>query len=228
LNSLWDQYNSLLILVGLWLVARKLSGERERLEERVDTLGQHVKVAVDAAHRAVAAAKEASEAIVTAATDSRAGQMNGAQMPSPIDSSEATYSNWERVSSIWGELKERIDLRIQEIPHKRVRAKYSRMPRRTYRNIINALLKDGVLGGVFGPKLIDLDRKYLALRFKPKEVTPQHVALFEDVLRIVNGTRALPPSTNESAEENGSETSAAAAQPRDDTDRTGAVARAAS
>jgi hypothetical protein len=45
--------------------------------------------------------------------------------------------------------------------------------------------------------LINLDRKYSALRFKSKEVTKADVELFEEVLRKANGTGALPPSSDE-------------------------------
>jgi hypothetical protein len=153
--------------------------------------------------------------------------MNGAYAPSPTQPSELDRANWNRVNSIWSELKDRIDLLISDIPQKRVRAKYSHMHRRTYQGIVAALLKDRVLEGVIGPKLSELDRKYSALRFKPKEVTPKDVALFEEVLRIVNGTRALPPIPTEPAGESAGEINEASSQPSY-TDGVGVETRAAS
>ncbi len=38
IKDLWGQYQGLVILAGLWLVARKLTRERERLGERVEPL----------------------------------------------------------------------------------------------------------------------------------------------------------------------------------------------
>jgi hypothetical protein len=109
-------------------------------------------------------------------------------MPTPLQPAEADNANWNRLNSIWSELKDRIDVLISEIPRKRVRAKYSRMHRRTYKHIIEALQKDGVLEGALGPMLIDLDRRYSALRFRPKEVTPEDVELFASVRQIINKT----------------------------------------
>jgi hypothetical protein len=216
LKSFWDQYNSLLVLVGLWLVARKLKGERERLEERVDTLGQHVKAAVEVSDSAIVAAKEASAAAkeasveilgaIAASTGSRAPLANGAHaVPNATKQQQETGdNNWKRVSEIWGELKDRIELKIQNISQKRVRAKYSRMPRRTYEDVITALRKDEVLKRGVALKLLQLDHEYKVLRFKPKDdVTAVQVAMFVEVQRIVNATRALPLLPNDEAEEVG-------------------------
>jgi hypothetical protein len=207
LKSFWDQYNSLLILLGLWLVARKLSGERERLEERVDTLGQHVKAAVEASDAAIVAAREASAAAKEASTEivgaiaASAGNrrpVNGAHAaPQPLESDD---NHWKRVSEIWSELKDRIELKIQNIPQKRVRAKYSQMHRRTYEDVITALRRDEVLKAGVALKLLQLDHDYKVLRFKPRDVTAAQAAKFVDVLRIVNATRALPPLPNEESE----------------------------
>ena len=65
-KGVWDQYQSIAIVIALWLVARKLGRERELIEERVDTLSQHVKAAIEASDAAIAAAKEASDGIVAA------------------------------------------------------------------------------------------------------------------------------------------------------------------
>ncbi len=237
-KNLWEQYNSILILVGLWLVARKLTRERGRLEERVATLGQHVKAAIEASDTAIAAAQEASAtakdasdrivAAITAAQPGRA-QVNGAQvapnaMPQPQLSEHA---NWERISDIWSELKDRIDLRIEDIPQKRVRSKYSHMGRRTYREIINALQKDGVLKPGIAVRLLQLDHEYQVLRFKPKDVSPAQVATFEEVLQIVNGSRALPPLPNEAIEDSAQATSVAVADPQSDTTQQSTTAPAA-
>jgi hypothetical protein len=152
---------------------------------------------MEAADGAIAAAREATDKLVTAMANARAGRTNGAQAPTPLQPAEPENTNWNRLSGIWGELKDRIDLLITEIPQKRVRAKYSRMHRRTYKHIIETLQKDGFLRGVLVDDLINLDRKYSALRFKPKEVTKADVELFEEVLRKANGTGALPPSSDE-------------------------------
>jgi Ser/Thr protein kinase RdoA (MazF antagonist) len=42
--------------------------------------------------------------------------------------------------------------------------------------------------------LLDLDRRYPVLRFRPKDITAEEVRLFEDVLRYVNTSGVLPPS----------------------------------
>jgi hypothetical protein len=207
-KDLWEQYNSLVILVGLWLVARKLSRERERLEERVDTLSQHVKVAKEASETAIVAAKEASDAIIMAVAasapgNSRPGQMNGSRMPSGASPHflEPDHTNWDRVNEIWGALKDRIELKIQGISHKSVRNKYSHMPRRTYRKIITALQEDGVLRSGIANRLRDLDHQYQVLRFKARHVTTEQVAMFMEVQQMVDGQRALPALPDEPAQE---------------------------
>jgi hypothetical protein len=207
-KELWEQYNSLLILVGLWLVARKLGRERERLEERVDTLSQHVKVATDASDAAIISAKEASETIVaavaaSASSSNRSGPVNGARVPASATPQllQTDHTNWERVNEIWSELKDRVELTIQSISHKSVRNKYSKMPRRTYRDIITALRKDGVLTPGVAIELLRLDHQYPVLRFKARQVTPQEVETFVEALQKINATRVLPPLPTERLEE---------------------------
>ena len=209
-KDLWEQYNSLVILIGLWLAARKLSRERERLEERVDTLSQHVKVAKEASETAIVAAKEASDAIIAAVAastpgSSRGGQVNGSRDPSGVVPQllEPDHTNWDRVNEIWGEIKDRIELKIQSISHKSVRNKYSHMPRRTYLKIITALQEDGVLRPGIANRLRDLDHQYQVLRFKARHVTPEQVATFVEVQQIVDGQRALPPLPDEPLQEPG-------------------------
>jgi hypothetical protein len=216
-KSLWDQYNSIIILVGLWVVARKLRDERERIEERVDTLSQHVKAAAEASDAAIAAAREAADAIMAAISESRSGRAtaNGALVaPSAMPQLQPSdYANWDQVNKIWSEIKERIELKVQDIPQQKVRTKYSRMPRRTYHNIINALRNDGLLKPVHVVlKLLELDHEYQVLRFKPKDVATKDVAKFVEALQIVNGTRALPPLPSGPADEPDPESSAAAIQ----------------
>ena len=132
-------------------------------------------------------------------------------MPPPHPSN---YANWERISDIWGELKDRIDLRIEAIPQKRVRSKYSHMGRRTYREIINALQKDGVLKPGIAVRLLQLDHEYQVLKFKPKDVSPAQVATFQEALQIINGSRALPPLPNEGIDEPVPATDVAVTEPQ--------------
>ena len=117
----WHRYESIIIIViALWLVARKISRERQRLEERVNTLSQHVKAAIDASDTAVVKAQQASDTIVGALasfnrqTSAESAATNGAIRQ---QAAEGSYANWERISEIWSNLKERIDLKIEDIPH---------------------------------------------------------------------------------------------------------------
>lgn len=202
-KGLWSQYESIIIVIALWLVARKLGRERGRLQERVDTLAQHVKAATDASDTAIAAAKEASDTIVAAIATSggRAAQANGAQAPNVVPQPEASdYANWERISDIWNDLKDRIELKIQEISHKRVRGKYSQMARRTYRDVINALQEDRLLKPGVAIRLLEMDHQYQVLKFRPRNVTAEQVEKFVEGLQIINANRALPHLPTEPAE----------------------------
>ena len=173
-KRLWNQYESIVIVVALYLIARKLGRERERLEERVDTLGQHVKAATEASDSAIAAAKEASDTVVASVSHALRGVAGGARtapsqvLQPPPRSPLAEYAdpervnaNRDRVNRIWGQLKERIDLRIQDIPRKNVRAKYSHMGRRSYRGVINALEEDGILSSKLADDLRELRSQVL-------------------------------------------------------------------
>lgn len=190
-KGLWDQYESIIIVVALWLVARKIRRESGRLKERVDTLGQHVKAAGEAADTAVASANEAARSITTAIAAGLQGfrkQANSSALDQPEPADGET--NWEKISDIWRDLKDRLELQIQEIGHKRVRAKYSQMPRRTYRDVINSLRDDGEIPSGVATKLLTLDHEYQVLRFRPKSATAAQLALFQEGEQLAD--RVLP------------------------------------
>lgn len=130
LHELWNRYQNFIVLIGLFIVARRLRQERIKLSERVDTLSQIVRATRDQAEAALAqpqASQPRSEPAGANAQDS------------------ASPANWETVRAIWRNARDRMELAVEGIGSSRTRAKYSRLPRYTYRDVINALETDGVI-----------------------------------------------------------------------------------
>ena len=193
------RYESFILIVGLWLVARKIRRERERLQERVNTLTQHVQAAGEASDAAIVKAQQVASTILDAiAMSTRVGVRSptaGDKLTSSPEASleilEGASSNWQQISEIWNNLKQRIELRIEDIPNKRVREKYSRMDRRVYRRIITQLEHDELLRPAVADILRDLARRYQALKFDPANITAAEVQKFVEGQQIVDGSREL-------------------------------------
>ena len=195
LKDLWGQYQGIVILVGLWFISRKLTRERERLSERVETLGQHVKAAGEAADAAIGAAREAADAITSVAERARASATLGA-----AEAADAgDYSNWETISGIWRSIKDRIELKIQEIPQRRMRARYASLSRSTYSSVIDALENDGLIRRGIANKLRQLDHQFHVLKFRPKRVTKAQAEEFREALQYVD--KFLPPLAQEAQQD---------------------------
>ena len=185
IKELWNQYNALAILVGLWLVARKLTSERERLSDQVGTLGQHISAGRETADAAIASARETAELLQRIADQNRTTPLEPVAPAVLYDP-----ANWATVSAIWREIKDRMELKIESISHRSTRRKYSRLPRVTYKDVIDALLKDGFIGRGVANQLNQLDTAFHTLKFRPKKVTQAEAERFREGLQIVD--RELP------------------------------------
>lgn len=87
-----------------------------------------------------------------------------------------TLDNWGKLSWVWEDFTQRIELLIdQKITDGRTLQRYNRISRRTYRDVIDALLKDGLISTQLGKVLIALNTDYLSWR--PRKLqTPTDVA----------------------------------------------------
>jgi hypothetical protein len=169
LQEFWHQYQNLIVLIGLFVVARRLRQERIKLSERVDTLGQIVRATRDQAEAALAQPQTAQSR-----SDVAGAPMQDAASP----------ANWETVRDIWRNARDRIELAIEGITRSRVRAKYSKLPRYTYRDVVNALETDGVIARAVSDKLRGMDTAFNTYKFRPKSVTSAEVAAFKQLFEL--------------------------------------------
>lgn len=168
LQELWHQYQSLVILVGLVLVWRRLRAERIMLSERIDTLGQIVKATRD----------ETEVSLAQASADPEQPQLQPDFEP---------LRNWQHIRAVWREARDRLELLIEQISRSRVRAKYSRMDRYTYRGVISALETDGYLTRTVSDKLRAMDTVFNTVKFRPNAITDQQVIDFNQLYELPNG-----------------------------------------
>jgi hypothetical protein len=191
LQDLWHQYQNLVVIIGLFVVARRLRQERIKLSERVDTLSQIVRAARDLAEAALA-----HQQSVVPKSEPTGGYAQDSASP----------ANWETVRAIWRNARDRIELAIEGIGSSRTRAKYSKLPRYTYRDVINALETDGTIGRTVSDKLRSMDTAFNTYKFRPKSVSAEEVARFIQLFELPNSRlpklpdEESPPSSPESRE----------------------------
>lgn len=167
LQDLWHQYQNLVILVGLVLVARKLQSERLLLTEQIDTLGQMVK-----------ATRDEAEAVPAPQVDQ--------SLSTPPEAVDGSVANWETMRAKWAEARDRLELAIEGIRRANVRRKYSKMPRTSYRAVITALEKDLGWGPTIANNLRQMDTMFHRLKFHPDRVTPSDVQIFMYLFDVPN------------------------------------------
>jgi hypothetical protein len=92
-------------------------------------------------------------------------------------------------------MRDRIELLIEGISSSKVRGKYSKMPRRRYRDIINALERDGELTPKIADELLWIDGLFNRVRFRPRAVTDQEVSELKVSYQLAG--KFLPPLPDE-------------------------------
>jgi hypothetical protein len=132
--------------------------------ERLETLGQQVKAAQDAVERAPDVVSGVSDGNIAA--------------------------NWESIRTDWRNIRDRLELSIQQIGHKSKRDKYSRLDRYSYIKVIQALLGDEVIRAPIAADLMQMNSKFLALRRRTNVATAADLAEFRRWFGNVNS--ALP------------------------------------
>jgi hypothetical protein len=167
LRDAWHRIEGPVILIGMFWVIRRLRSERVKLSERVDTLALLVRAARD----------EAEAAIVqpTPAAPSRTER--------PIQT--PSTNNWEAIRVAWRDIRDRLELKIEELPQRR-RGKYSRIRRTSYRPVIHALEQDDALNPSVADKLRNMDRTFNTLKFRPTDIADEDVWEFQRGIEFVD------------------------------------------
>ena len=168
-QELWHQHQSLVILIGLVFVWRQLRQERIKFSERVDTLGQIVRATRD----------ETEAALLQPSADT-----SSTPAGATADTQDDPLRNWEAIRSIWREARDRLELAIEGISRSRVRGKYSKLDRYSYRDVINALEKDGVIAPTVSNDLRAMDIKFNTLKFRPQSITSAQAAAFKQLFEL--------------------------------------------
>ena len=104
--------------------------------------------------------------------------------PLPIGHADG-MTNWETIRLGWRDIRDRMELAIEDIPNAQVRSKYSRIARYVYQFVINALQKDGVIA----PAQVAerwMDKTFNILKFKLRTVSADDVAKFTRALEFVD------------------------------------------
>ena len=144
-KSLFDKVEGVALFVGLLWVVRLLKKERLKLSSLIDDLGQRVDTSAQIAN----AAREAAETAMSrpsGATQFQAG----------------STANWEIIREDWQQTRDRLELAINRIPNKAKRAKYGKINRYSYADVINQLREDEQLKSDRAwVALINMNQKFL-------------------------------------------------------------------
>lgn len=180
LKDLWaiiKSLESLLILLGLFLAWHLLRRERLKIAALVEDLGQRVETSIQQSR----AAMETAEAALT--------------KPEGATQNGGTAAPWETIRSDWQNVRDRLELAIEQIQHKSTRKKYAKFTRYNYNDIIIALRDDQEISQRAFNALIGMNGLFLRLRARPTNATPSDVAQFQGWLADVNGSlpKLLPP-----------------------------------
>lgn len=183
LRELWHDYQGLFVVAALWFVHRQLRKERILLSEKVGNLSQIVKGIRDDAEAGLAA-------------DASAAPAPAGAVPAPQQQTADGANNWDQVREIWRELRDRLELTIENVERARARAKYANIPRYGYRRVIKSLEDDEMFGASVADKLMALDRRFGSLKFAPGNATSEDVKLFRDTKSFVDKwLPKLPPES---------------------------------
>ena len=192
LRDFWHDYQGVIVLVGFFFVWRLLRAERFKLGERIDTLAQIVRAARDEAEAALglppptpptAPPTQPPPSFQPPPTQGLAPSAS----PVPAAPSATAATNWETIRLVWRDVRDRIELLIEGIRHAGVRSKYSRIARYTYRYVINALQRDGIIQSAqVADKLRSMDTAFNILKFRPRTVSATDVAEFNSALEFVD------------------------------------------
>jgi chromosome segregation ATPase len=102
-------------------------------------------------------------------------------VPAPQDDAE----HWERVSGLWGEVKNEVEERIRNIRDGRFQRKYNSMTRYVYTEIAEYMVKDKLLSQEQAEALTAMDSAFRAIRNRRTTVTPEILQKFEEWRRTI-------------------------------------------
>jgi hypothetical protein len=210
LQELWHDYQGIVVLLGFFYVLRRLRRERVALSERIDTLGLIVRATRDEAEAALGLPPPPP---LTPLPQPPAPPELPPQGPAPevllppaivqpAPGEADALANWETIRLGWRDIRDRLEYLIEGLPS-RLRRKYSRIPRYTYREVINALQRDGVIRAAqVADALRSMDTTFQILRFRPRRVSAADVAEFRnrfelvdpDLPRLPDEDDGLPPN----------------------------------
>lgn len=168
----WHKIESFALFLGLFWVGHRLKRERVKISGLIDDLGQKV----DTSGQIANAAREAAETAMSRPTG-------------PAQFQNGSTANWEIIREDWQQTRDRLELAINKIKHKSTRAKYGKINRYSYADVINQLREDEQLKSDRAwMALLNMNQKFLGLRTRTNSVGPQEVHEFKALLRDVNGS----------------------------------------
>jgi hypothetical protein len=115
LAQIWAMFKSIesiIILLGLFLAWHLLRRERLKIQGLVEDLGQRVDTSIQQSKAAIEAAETAL-----------------AQPSVLVAANSNSASHWETIRSEWQNVRDRLELAIERIPHKSTRGKYGKLTR---------------------------------------------------------------------------------------------------
>ena len=112
-----------------------------------------------------------------AAVEEEVEQASLSSLPGP-QTANGTREFYLSVNSIWSDTKARIQRAIKDIDHAGTRRKYSKFSRKNYEEIIHALRNDKKITVAAEAAMLNMNNRYMALRFRPSRTTSGDVDLF--------------------------------------------------
>ena len=100
--------------------------------------------------------------------------------PSSENGSNGPAANWEGMRTLWDDLRDRIELKVEQLDG-RVRRKYENIPRRSYNDVIVQLAKDCAINEQTATNLVEMNNIFMSYRNRrlqtPKEMAERFARL---------------------------------------------------
>jgi hypothetical protein len=111
--------------------------------------------------------------------------------------SEKGLENWERLRSIWTDVRDHIEAQfVETIKDGRTARRYDAIPRNSYAKLIDALLDDELISAEQAKAFKEMNSRFLSLRRRARQITPDIIRDFANLKQAALALPSAPVVTN--------------------------------
>ena len=117
-----------------------------------------------------------------------ADQPDEKEVNSSIDSvrdQPGNLENWERIKELWGDVRDFVETKVDNITDRRVARRYDAIPRYSYRKVVEALVTDQLLDPKVAKLVIEMNNRFLGWKTRARRITSEVVQQFDQMRREI-------------------------------------------